>query len=794
MTTPSRTGGALRSITRSLLAILIGAGVLLAAAATTSPPARAATTGTVVYSAQLNIPVPPASSFSGSAGGDGWGLAFTPTAVYNVFHHQPQLTVACHVQTDATPCWSPETITDGSGNGYATSGMPGMWVDQATGHLYVFATRSIDATGGVVCIDTTIAATNPNPFCGFTVLTAVGGAPLNGGAWGGITDPVVVGTDWYAFNYVAGTPTGSEDQLLCFSLTTQSACASQPFAVSIGSSPSVVDLEPSPGIAAFGTQIVIPVGLAATMELACFDTTTDGNCTGSWPVDTTALNYPSANNGSPYPMMTSSGSVTGFCLPMTNDPCFALDGSTVSTPPGMTTAVLPNNPWDGPAVTIGARAYLVDGNDDYVDCWDYSTGATCAGGFPRQMVNSVYSYTVNADPQRPACIWTNADGGTAQIQNFDAYSGGPCGQGPVRVLAASLVAPGNACIPANYTDLKVTVPARNQYTSGSVQFEDFNGNPIPSIPDRPLDGTGSVDLAPLNLTTASPLPQFLITLNGAGAPPEVDVTLTWTGAYSSACITGGQHVSGGQGYRLGASDGGVFDFGQSAFFGSMTGKHLNGPEVGIASTPDGAGYWLAASDGGVFAFGDALYQGGLGANAHLNAPIAGITADPNGSGYWLAGKDGGVFAYGSAQFHGVPAQGTVTAPIVGIAATQSGNGYWLVGSDGNVYPFGDASSYGSELGKVLGGPIVGIAASHDGLGYTLVGSDGGVFAFGDATFFGSMSGKHMDGPAVGIAASPSGDGYWLDASDGGVFAFGDAAFLGCMVTSPLNAPLDSISG
>jgi hypothetical protein len=793
MTTPSLTGITTRTLTRTLLAVLVGAGVLLGAVVAASPTAQASTSGTVVYSAQLNIPAPPASNFAGSAGGDGWALAMTPTAVYNVFHHQSTLQVACHIQADASSCWSPETITDGSGNNFATAGMPGLWIDQATGHLFVFATRVNDHTGGVVCIDTTAAATNPNPFCGFTALSGIGESPTNGGSWSQLTDPVVVGTNWYAFNYVPGTPTGTEDQLLCFSLTTLAACASQPYAVGLGNSVTVVELSPSPGIAAFGTQIVIPMNLASSQELACIDTTNESACTGSWPVDTTTLVYPSGSNGSPFPMLDSSGGTTGFCLPMANDPCFGLDGSTVATPSGMTSAVLPNNPWDGPAVTIGSRAYVVDGNDDFMDCWDYSTGASCAN-FPKALVNSGYTYTVNTDPQRPTCLWTNADGGSAQIQNFDAYTGGACGQGPVRVLAASIVAPSNECIPANYTDLQVTVPARSQYTSGSVQFEDFNGNPIPSIPIQPLDGTGSVNLTPLNLATASPLPQFLITLNGAGSPPEVDVKLTWIGQYSAACTSGGQHVSSGQGYRLAGADGGVFAFGQDAFYGSLTNKNLNGPIVGMASTVDNAGYWLSGEDGGVFAFGDAQYYGGLGASVSLNAPIVGVAATPTGRGYWLVAADGGVFAYGDAGFYGSTGSSGSTADVVGMASTPTGHGYWLVSSDGNIYPFGDAEAHGSMLNKFLAAPISGIAATPSGNGYWMVGEDGGVFAFGDAPFLGSEAGKSLVGMVLGIQPLTTGNGYWLVGEDGGVFAFGSAQFLGCEANSPLNAPLWAISG
>jgi len=65
----------------------------------------------------------------------------------------------------------------------------------------------------------------------------------------------------------------------------------------------------------------------------------------------------------------------------------------------------------------------------------------------------------------------------------------------------------------------------------------------------------------------------------------------------------------GNGYWVVASDGGVFTFGDAAFFGSMGGQKLNAPIVGMAPTPDGNGYWLAAGDGGVFSFGDAGFRG-----------------------------------------------------------------------------------------------------------------------------------------------------------------------------------------
>jgi hypothetical protein len=76
----------------------------------------------------------------------------------------------------------------------------------------------------------------------------------------------------------------------------------------------------------------------------------------------------------------------------------------------------------------------------------------------------------------------------------------------------------------------------------------------------------------------------------------------------------------GAGYWMVASDGGVFNFGDAGYFGSLGGTPLNKPITGILPTPSGQGYWMVASDGGVFAFGDAPYYGSAGA-LNLNKPI-----------------------------------------------------------------------------------------------------------------------------------------------------------------------------
>ena len=247
------------------------------------------------------------------------------------------------------------------------------------------------------------------------------------------------------------------------------------------------------------------------------------------------------------------------------------------------------------------------------------------------------------------------------------------------------------------------------------------------------------------------------------------------------------------GYTLAASDGGIFNYGGSGFFGSTGNIALNKPIVGMAQSPDGLGYWLVATDGGVFNFGDAAFFGSHGGSP-LNKPIVAMAATADGKGYWLAASDGGIFTYGDALFHGSHGGSPLNKPIVGMAATPDGGGYWLVASDGGIFTYGDATFFGSHGGSPLNKPIVGMAATSDGGGYWLVASDGGIFTYGNAGFYGSAGAVPLNKPILGMAATPDGGGYWLVASDGGIFNYGNAAFFGSHGGSPLNKPIVAMSG
>ncbi len=135
-------------------------------------------------------------------------------------------------------------------------------------------------------------------------------------------------------------------------------------------------------------------------------------------------------------------------------------------------------------------------------------------------------------------------------------------------------------------------------------------------------------------------------------------------------VVQGQSSGGVGGYWLLGSHGNVYPYGNALSYGSMGGKPLNQPVVGMAATPDGRGYWLVASDGGIFNFGDARFYGSL------------VSADP----------------------------GEVAAAAM---ATADGGGYLIVTTDGHVVPFGDAPQFGDIATTTPGwsGKLIGAAVS-----------------------------------------------------------------------------------
>lgn len=199
--------------------------------------------------------------------------------------------------------------------------------------------------------------------------------------------------------------------------------------------------------------------------------------------------------------------------------------------------------------------------------------------------------------------------------------------------------------------------------------------------------------------------------------------------------------------------------------------------VDMAKTPGGGGYYLVSSYGGVFNYGNARFYGSI-AHRHLRTRTVAIAVPSQGNGYYEVTRAGNVFAYGDAHFYGSEA-GKHAPPIAAFAPTPDGHGYWLVTVRGNVYGFGDAHFFGSppHSHARIGPSVVAFGPTPDGHGYWVVTRNGGVFAYGNAHSYGSLANRRIP-PVTAFAPTADGHGYWLVTRRGNVFNLGDARFFG----------------
>jgi hypothetical protein len=237
-------------------------------------------------------------------------------------------------------------------------------------------------------------------------------------------------------------------------------------------------------------------------------------------------------------------------------------------------------------------------------------------------------------------------------------------------------------------------------------------------------------------------------------------------------------IPSGTGYWTVTPNGTVRSFGDAPDLGSSSRPGA----VDIAAARSGRGYWVAFADGGVLAYGDSRFKGSMGGKP-LNSPIVGITPTPSGGGYWLVAADGGVFSFGDARYLGSMGGTKLVAPITAIAATPTGRGYWMAAEDGGVFSFGDADFRGS----ISTGGITSMAAAPKGMGYWLVAGNGDVHAFGDAPDLGDLD---VSSAVVDITPRPQVDGYWLATGD---VAAAAAGYRGAAAGDPPDSDWDRLA-
>jgi hypothetical protein len=160
---------------------------------------------------------------------------------------------------------------------------------------------------------------------------------------------------------------------------------------------------------------------------------------------------------------------------------------------------------------------------------------------------------------------------------------------------------------------------------------------------------------------------------------------------TSTGVVGLTTSSNGKGYYQLYQNGYVHSFGDVKLYGEVANGGIYGGLVAMSVDERTGGYWLASANGDVLRF-NAPDDGSL-EGKKLSKPIVGIEAAPDGSGYRLVSSTGRVFCF-KEKCEGDLVGRRLAGPVVGIVA-DGVNGYWILDAAGQVFPFGGARGYGN---------------------------------------------------------------------------------------------------
>lgn len=483
------------------------------------------------YTKAVTSPVP-ASTFSGSTGGDGWDVFFYDDFVLNIFHHQETyVALDCHLRSTGARCdgYDP-TQTSGAAasrfSGYRAANRSGGWVDGNTGKAYAFTADntggSTDGQPGALCLDLNVA---PPTTCGFFALSS--NANITG--YAALSNAEGVGGRLFGME-------STNQELLCFDPDLGAACPGSPISLDGGTDTAYYH------VYGLGTKVFA----STNTTLYCFESSDLSPCAGSWPVTYSSLSW-TAQRISPVAHMDTSGTIDGICL---WNGCLDLAGAEQTwVNPFSITPWASNASGNGSSgqygkntATVG-RAFLprvLGGSDNNIYCFDYATEAACAG-YDDTPTSDNHLYAVVADPNNPACIWYNTDPG--MIGLFDAFTGAAeCSANPVITLLPSAFAPRFVCTTSGgidrWTSLTLGSVAGGTPASQSLTVRTGNGDPVAGWIDRPVTIGETMSLADLSVAATGSRPTFNITFSGVtgGALTSADFSILYEGRGPELCV------------------------------------------------------------------------------------------------------------------------------------------------------------------------------------------------------------------------------------------------------------------
>ncbi|MFD5829785.1 hypothetical protein [Lentzea sp. NPDC060358] len=493
----------------------VGAGQTLVPGSLQVPPGWTGTEGPTLTAthpdvrnsgtARANLLTPPVQPSASSTGGDGFTpiLHRTPDGrlqAWNVYHHAAPATpkLVCTDIATNTLCaggpW-PKTLstTPGpfGGAGDVQSPLEPQYVRDPENPARVYYSATTATSIGVGCLD--LAAPGN---CGYWPLMNRSGQTFE------MAGLVQIGGNAYGV--------ATSGHVLCWTISSQSACAGQPYA-------PIVPLSNNGGyylgaltVAAGKLFASSSTPSGTTPTLGCFDPATATACAG-WATAKPAGPFGNYTYNA-YTAYGTTGAEAGVCVSSTGvngTTCYAVDGSPLPapvSPAGLENGVLVFNP---EVVRTGdrVRSYFAIWGGPYQGaavCHDWSTGASCAG-VPARIthpsanngVTRDYGYAYDAPT---GCLIGLGDAGVLFSMDPDTGAS-PC----VRSGASVSLTPGQFYCdgkPHATTFAKARLigltPANVNLGASTVTVVDQGGNPVPTTGFAP-DGT--VDLSGASATS-----------------------------------------------------------------------------------------------------------------------------------------------------------------------------------------------------------------------------------------------------------------------------------------------------
>jgi len=469
------------------------------------------------YSTETSASIP-SSTFSASTGGDGWGVTFLDNYVFNLFHHETYTKVDCHLRSTGARCSGgyPAVIRNTSNVDFNASARSDLVADAANGKLYSLTTPTSGVDSGKVGM-LCISVTSTPQYCGFTILsTTVNNADIRTNAR--LTEPIRVG------NKIFGVSNPGLAELVCFDLDTNQKCANSPVAIDTSSS--------STRLEKVGTQLFIK----ANNKMHCVQSTTMQACGSPWPKTLNA----STNATSMIAVHTNTSKVEdGIC---SDYDCFNLAGEAQTWVNPYSVSGRPSDVWFKGLTALG-RHYSSTGYT--IQCFDYTrvvsgvAGAACTGWTSPSFA---YLYEIEADPENPACFWTDDNGGN--IKNFDAITGNlGCGANPVITLQPTQFAPRYACSTDQGIDqwgkLKISqLVGGGSASSIKLTVRNASGNPVTGFTDRLVALNTDLDMTTMNVVLSGSRPTFSFAFTEiTGSITSATIALEYKGKGPELCST-----------------------------------------------------------------------------------------------------------------------------------------------------------------------------------------------------------------------------------------------------------------